>query len=191
MRNLHKSERVQTFVLQLEQALKVFKQQHPHAITEDQLPQGLKPNIHNALHYMCDNHNSQYSQLILAARKAETETPGSSVSEVRAKSSVVGTDSQPKVARSDPLYEAVTEQIAYLMSAITNQKLNKNNEHNGSKQSNGNGKFSNTKFQRPKKDWKDMKYFGCGGTGHSWREHSTPRQGNNLPFRLAKQNLNG
>ena len=53
-----KSERVQTFVLQLERALKVIKQQHPHAMTKkggvkhlkDQLFHGLKPDIHNALH---------------------------------------------------------------------------------------------------------------------------------------------
>ena len=36
-----------------------------------------------------------------------------------------------------------------------------------------------------------MKCWGCGGTGHSWKECSTPRQGNNLPLRLANQNLNG
>ena len=55
-----KSERVQTFVLHLEWALKVIKQQHPHAMTgeedvkhlKDQLIHGLKPNICNALHYM-------------------------------------------------------------------------------------------------------------------------------------------
>ena len=28
-----------------------------------------------------------------------------------------------------------------------------------------------------------MTYRGCGGSGHSWRECSTPRQGNNLPLR--------
>ena len=55
-----KGERVQTFVLCLEQALKAIKQQHPHVMTEkegvkhlkDQLFHGLKPDIHNALHYM-------------------------------------------------------------------------------------------------------------------------------------------
>ena len=55
-----KSERVQTFVLHLERALKAIKQQHPHAMTEEEgikhlkdcLFHGLKPNIHNALHYM-------------------------------------------------------------------------------------------------------------------------------------------
>ena len=55
----------------------------------------------------------------MAARKAETETPQSSVPEVRAKSAVVGTDLQLKVASSDPPYEAITLQIAYLMSVIT------------------------------------------------------------------------
>ena len=62
-----KSERVQTFVLQLEQALKVIKQQHPYAMTEeegakhlkDQLFHGLKPDIHNALCYLYDTPNLQ------------------------------------------------------------------------------------------------------------------------------------
>ena len=124
---------------------------------KDQLFHGLKPNIYNALHYMSDKTDLQYSQFVMAARKAKTETPGSSVSEVRAKSAVVGTDLEPKVARSDPPYKAITQQIVYLMSANANWNLNKNNECNGSKQCNGNGKFSNTKFQRPTKDRKDMK----------------------------------
>ena len=126
----------------------------------------------------------------MAARKAETETPGSNVSEARAKSAVGGTDSQAKVATSDPLYEALTQQIACLMSAITNQNLSKNHEHNGSKQSNGNGKFSTTKFQRPKRDRKEMKYWGCRGTRHSWRVCSTCREGNNLPLKPTNQNHN-
>ena len=95
-----KSKRVQTFVNWLERALKAIKQQHPHAITEkegvkhlkDQLFYGLKPDIHNALHYLYDTPNLQYSQLVMAARKAETETPGGNVSEVRAKSAVVEID---------------------------------------------------------------------------------------------------
>ena len=82
-----------------------------------------KPNICNALHYMHDKPDSQYSQLVMAARKAETETPGRSVSKARAKSTLMGTDTalQVKVASSDPSYEALTQQIAYLMSAVTNQ----------------------------------------------------------------------
>ena len=114
-----RSERVQTFVLYLEWALKVIKQQHPHAMTEeegvkhlkDQLFHRLKPNIHNALCYMYDKPNLQYSQLVMAAGKADTETSGSSVSEVRAKSAVAGADSQPKVASPDPPYEAITQQL--------------------------------------------------------------------------------
>ena len=93
-----KSEKVQTFVLHLERALKAIKQQHPYAMTEeeghrhlkDHLFHGLKSNLHNALHYLCDKPNSQYSQLVMALGNAETETLGSSVSEVRAKSTVVG-----------------------------------------------------------------------------------------------------
>ena len=77
-----KMERVQTFVLHLEWVLKAIKQQHPHAMTEeesvkhlkDQLFHGLKPNICNALCYMYDTPNLQYSQLVMAARKAETKT---------------------------------------------------------------------------------------------------------------------
>ena len=169
-------KRVQTFLLHLERALKAIKQQHPYAITEeegvkhlkDHLFHGLKPNIHNALHYMYDKPDSQYSQLVMAVRKAETETPGSSVSKARAKSAMVETDTalQVKMASSDPSYEALTQQIAYLMSAITNQtnqNLSKNNGCNGSKSSNGNGKYLSTEFQRPKRDRKDMKCWRCGG----------------------------
>ena len=55
-----KSERVQTFVLWLERALKGIKQQHPHAMTDkesmkilkDHSFQRLKPDICNALLYM-------------------------------------------------------------------------------------------------------------------------------------------
>ena len=128
-------------------------------------------------------------------RKAETETPGSSVSEARAKSAVVGmnTASQLKRASSEPSYETLTQQIAYLMPVVTNQtnqNLSKSSEHNGSKSSIGNGKYSSTKFQRPKRDRNDMKCWGCGGAGHSWKECSTPRQGNNLPFKPSDHNQN-
>ena len=95
-----KSEKVQTFVLHLERALKAIKQQHPFAITKEEgvkhmkdcLFHELKPNIHNALCYMYEKPDSQYSQLVMAVRKAEMETPGSSVSKARAKSAMVGTD---------------------------------------------------------------------------------------------------
>ena len=56
------------------------------------------------------------------------------------------------------------------MSNITNQNLSKNSDYSGSKPSNGNGKFSSTKFQRPKRDRKDMRCWGCRGAGHSLRE---------------------
>ena len=154
-----KSGKVQTFILHLERTLKAIKQQHSYAMTEkegerhlkDHMFHGLKPNLHNALHYMYDKPASQYSQLVMALRKAETETPGSSVSEARAKSAVVGTDTtlQVKGASSEPSYEVLAHQIAYLMSAVTNknnQNLNKSNEHNGSKASSENGKYSSTKF---------------------------------------------
>ena len=45
----------------------------------------------------------------MAVRKAEMETPGSNVSEARAKSAVVETDLKVKVASSDPPYEALTQ----------------------------------------------------------------------------------
>ena len=74
---------------------------------------------------MYDNTNQQYSQLVMTVRKAETQTPGSGVPEARAKSAVVDIDSKSKAVSSDPPYEAITQQIAYLMSAITNQNPNK------------------------------------------------------------------
>ena len=93
-----KSEKVQTFVLHLERALKAIKQQHPYAMTEEEghrhlkdcLFHGLKPNLCNALHYLYDKPDSQYSQLVMTSRKAEMETLGSGLSEVRAISAVVG-----------------------------------------------------------------------------------------------------
>ena len=70
---------------------------------------------------MYDKPDSQYSQLVMALRKAETETLGSSVSEARAKSAVVGSDtsSQEKGASSESSYEVLTQQIAYLMAGAT------------------------------------------------------------------------
>ena len=86
---------------------------------------GLKHNIHNALHYIYNNPGSKYSQLLMAVRKAETETTGSGVSEARAKSAVVDTDLKSKAASCDPPYEAITQQTAYLLPAITNQNKKK------------------------------------------------------------------
>ena len=153
----------------------------------------LKSNLHNALCYLYDKPDSQYSQLVMASRKAETETLRNNVPKGRAKSAVVGadTDSQVKGASSEPSYEAITQQIAYLMAAVTN-KTNPNLNKNGGCtefKPNGNGKYSSTTFQRPKGD-KNMTCWGCGGSGHSWRECSTPRQGNNLHFRPNPPNLN-
>ena len=159
---------------------------------KDCLFHGLKCNICNALHYMYDKLDPQHSQLVMAAQKAETETPRGSVSEARTKAAVVGTTlpSQVKVASPDPLYKTLTQQIAYLMSAVTNQNLSKHSGCNGSKSNNGNGKYSSIKFQKPKRDGKDMKCWGCWGTGHSWSKWSTPRQGNNVPFKPTNQNQN-
>ena len=89
--------------------------------------------------------------------------------------------SQVKVASSDPPYEALTQQIAYLMSAVTNQNLSKNNGCNGFKSNNGNGRYSSMMFQKPKRDRKEMKCWGCGAT--TWK-------GNNLPFKATNQNQN-
>ena len=95
-----KSEKVHTFVLHLERALKAIKQQYHYAMTEEEghrhskdcLFCGLKPNLCNALCYLYDRPDSQYSQLVMASRKAETETFRSSVSEVGAKFAVVRAD---------------------------------------------------------------------------------------------------
>ena len=111
-----KSERVHTFVLQLERALKAIKQQHPHTMTEEEgvkhlkdcLFHGLKPDIHSALSYLYDTPNLQYSQLVMAAKKAKTEAPGCDMSEARAKSAVVEIDSKSEGTSLDPSYEVIT-----------------------------------------------------------------------------------
>ena len=130
----------------------------------------------------------------MTSRKAGTETLGSSMSEVRAKSAVVGADADSLETKdgSYPSFEAIMQQIAYLMSAVANQtnpNLTKTNECPGFKP-NGNGKYSSTTFQRPKCDRKNMICWGGGGAGHSWRECSTPRKRNNLPFRPYPPNSN-
>ena len=66
-----KSERVQTFFLHWEWALKAIKWQHPHTMTkeegvkhlEDWLLHGLKPIFCNALCYMYNMPDLEYSQL--------------------------------------------------------------------------------------------------------------------------------
>ena len=133
--------------------MKAIKQ-HPHAITEqegechlkDCLFNGHRSNIWNALHYMYDKPNSQYSKLVMAAGKAQTETLGSGVSEAIAKSAVVNLDKQQKANSSKIPYEAIMQQIPYLMSAITNQTKSSSRQ-NSVKCNNVNGKFPNTKTQ--------------------------------------------
>ena len=73
----------------------------------------------------------------MPSRKAETETSGSSVSKGAAKSAIVGTDTYLAEAKasSEPSYEAITQQITYLMSAVANQvkpELTKPSGHLGS-----------------------------------------------------------
>ena len=161
---------------------------------KDHLFHVLKPNLRNALCFLYDKPDSQYSQLVMASRKAETDTLRSSVSEVRAKSAVVGTDteSSEKKASSEPSYEVIMQQIAYLMSAVANQTNPNPSKTSGCTgfKSNRNGKYPSNTFQRPKYDRKNMTCWRCGVVGHSWRECSTPRQGNNLPFRPNPSNLN-
>ena len=168
-----KSEKVQTFVLHLEQALKAIKQQHPYAMTEEEghrhlkdcLFHGLKPNLLNALHYLYDKPDCQYSQLVMASRKAETKTLGNSVSKGRAKSAIEGANTYLAEAKasSEPSYEAITQQIAYLMSAVANQVNPEQTKTSGCLgfQPNGNYKYSSNTFQRPKCDRKNMIYWGC------------------------------
>ena len=81
---------------------------------------GLKPDICNVLCYLYDTPNLQYSHLVMAARKAETETSGGDVSEARAKSAVVEIDSKSKGTSLDLSYEVITQQMEYQMSIITN-----------------------------------------------------------------------
>ena len=98
----------------------------------------------------------------MASRKAEIEKPRSSVSEVRAKSRVIGTitDLVESKASSEPSYEAITQQIAYLMSAIANQANPDQTKTSGCLEfkPNGNNKYSSYMFQRPKHDRRNMTY---------------------------------
>ena len=117
----------------------------------------------------------------MASRKAEKETLGSSVSKGRAKSAIVGTNTDLAEAKasSEPSYEAITQQIAYLISAVANQVNPEQTKTSGCLgfKPNGNNKYSSHMFQRPKYDRKNMNCWGCGGTRHSWRMlHSQTRE---------------
>ena len=165
-----------------------------HRHLKDCLFHGLKPNLPNTLHYLYDKPDFQYSQLVMASRKAEMETLGSSVSQGRVKSAIAGTNTDLAESKtsSEPSYEAITQQIAYLMSAVANQVNPELTKPSGCLQlkPNGNNKYSSNTFQRPKHDRKNMTCWGCGQTRHSWRECFTPRQGNILPFKPNLSNLN-
>ena len=187
-----RSKKVQTIVLCMERALKAIKQPEPYAMTKkdghrhlkDCLFHGNKPNFCNALLYLYDKPDSQYSQSVMALRKAETETLRSCVSEARGKSTVVGAEAELLVngASPEPSYEAITQEIAYSMSVVanqTNQSSNKNGGYLGFK-SNRNGKYPSTTFQRPERDKKNMACWGCRCVGHICRECSTPRQRSSL-----------
>ena len=130
----------------------------------------------------------------MASRKAETETLGSSVSEGRAKSAIVGanTDLVEAKASSEPSYKAITQHIAYLISAVAIQVNPEQTKTSGCPgfKPNGKNKYSSNTFHRSKYDRKKRTSWGCGGSRHSWRECSTPRQGNTLPFRPNLPNSN-
>ena len=131
------------------------------------------------------------------------ETLGIGVSEGRAKSAIAGnnTNLAKSKASSEPSYEAITQQIAYFMSAVAKQVMPEPTNPSGCLgfKPNETNNYSSNASQRPKRDQKNMTCWRCGGTGHSWRECSTPRQGNTLPFRpkflnmnpVRRQNLNG
>ena len=103
----------------------------------------------------------------MAARKVKSETPGSGASEIRAKPAVVELGTQPKATSSKPPYKAIMQEIAYIMSAITNQNVS-NNGQNGARCNNGNRTFPNTKPKGQRKIKKicfvgDVEVLDMGG----------------------------
>ena len=127
-----------------------------HRHLKDRLFHGLKPNLLNTLHYLYDKPDSQYSQLVMASRKAETETLGIGVSEGRAKSATAGTNTDLAESKtsSEPSYEAITQQIAYLMSAVAKQVMPEPNKPSGCLEfkPNETNKYSSNTPQWPKCD---------------------------------------
>ena len=92
----------------------------------------------------------------MALRKAKTETLRGSVSECRVKSAIVGTNTDLAEVKtsSEPSYEAITQQIAYLMSAVANQVQPESTKPSGHSRfkPNETNKYSSNTFQRPKCD---------------------------------------
>ena len=71
-----------------------------HGHLKDCLFHGLKPNLHSTLCYLYEKPDSQYSNLVMASRKAEIETCGIGMSKGRAKSAIVVTNTD--LAKSKP-----------------------------------------------------------------------------------------
>ena len=101
------------------------------------------------------------------------------MSKCRAESAVVknNTDLAKSKASSEPYYEAITQKLAYLMSAVAKQVMPEPTNPSGCPElkPNETNKYSTNAYQRPKHDQKNMNCWGCGETGHSWRECSNPR----------------
>ena len=74
-------ERVSSYVTWLEDPLSNIRIEHPQRVTEqeaqchlwDKYFHGMWKHLQDSLHYLYDNHTITYSQLTVAARKAELE----------------------------------------------------------------------------------------------------------------------
>ena len=84
------------------------------------------------------------------------ETLGIGVSENSAKSAMAGnnTDLAESKASSEPSYEAITQQLAYIMSAVAKQVMPEPTKPSGCLgfKSNETNKYSSNAFQKPKCD---------------------------------------
>jgi hypothetical protein len=179
-----KGERIQTFAARLEGAIEQIRLRYPDLVLEkdrdahlrDRLFYGMHKNLRDSIRFMYENAEIKFQQLMLAARRAESESIDRKVLPKVAKATVVDRDSS---------LDELKHQMTQLMSAVTlgpqTQKKGgaRNTNNNSGKRSNGEQSkpkeegvqrqtedFANLeKFK--KKNWqRETRCFKCSGFGH-------------------------
>ena len=112
----NKGEKIQLFASRLKEVFSHIQSQFPHLVhmedegnhLRDRLFHGMHKTLHDSIHYLYDDAKVSYIQLLIAARKTETE-----VSDVKGtiKSSLLGSVQEREI-------ESLTKQITILMSVV-------------------------------------------------------------------------